>query len=439
MLPIIALIGKPNVGKSSLFNILTDSNKAITSQKSGTTRDRNYGHYIIKEEKKFKIIDTAGITNTKSIIKKKSIKNTKKAIKEAHIIFFIVDGKEGITKEDHFISKIIKKKKKKTYLIINKTENIKKNKKICEFYKLGYKKIHKISTMLPKTIKNVISKIKFKEKNINKIKKKRTNITIIGKPNVGKSTLGNALLKKKQFITDKKPGTTRDSISILNKIKKKKYILTDTAGICKKKNIKNEIELCSIKQSIKMIKKSKIIILILDISEKKISKQDLSIIKIIIKNGNFLLITVNKEDKISIKEKKEIKEGIKKKLKFLNIKKIHFLSALYETGIKKLMLSIQKILNIKKKKFSCQFLTKILKKAIKKHQPPIQKKIRIKPKYAHTGKINPYTIIIHGNKVNNLPKSYINYLKNFFQKEMKLNNCIIKLIFKENKNPFIKK
>ncbi|WP_343189457.1 ribosome biogenesis GTPase Der [Buchnera aphidicola] len=431
----ISLIGRENVGKSTLFNILTKNKDALTDNTPGLTRDRKYGYHINKK-KKIIFIDTAGIKKTKKIINIKAIKNTKKAILESKIIFFIVNIQEGLTWEDYEISNILNKFRNKTYLIINKVDNKNLKKKKIEFYNLGFKNIFLISSIHKNGINILLKNIYKKIKNKKEKKKKNIYISIIGKPNVGKSTLGNKILKKKQFITDNSSGTTRDSISIIIKKKKIKYFLTDTAGICKKKNIKNKITMLSILKSFNTIKKSNIVIFLLDIKKNRICNQDFFIAKKILKYGNFVLIVINKSDKFSEKFKKKIKKIIFKKFKFFNLSKLFFISALYNQGIEKLLKNIFFFSNILNKKFSSKFLNKILKKAITKHQPPIHKNIRIKPKYVNLINIKPYTIIIHGNKISKLPISYKNYLKFYFQKKMKLNNYILKIFYRENKNPY---
>lgn len=452
MIPTVVLIGRKNVGKSTLFNCLTKSRNALVANKPGLTRDRQYGYCKIEKfNQKIIIIDTAGLDIKLNEIEKKSYEQTLIAIEESHLILFIVDAREGLMSQEFEIANKIRKYQKKIIVIINKIDGISDFSQIHDFYSLGFQKIKKISASHNQGINSLIMKylipwiyLEFgKEhiKNFNnqhvKLIKEEIKIALIGRPNVGKSTLINSLLKKERMITCNIPGTTLDSISTPIKYNHKNYILIDTAGASRKNKKMNIIEKFSIVKTLHTIEKANIILLIIDASS-KICNQDLSLSEFIINAGKGIVIVINKWDSLSELEKKEFKKRIKTKLKFLSFSRIHFISALYQQGIFELFKSVYEADKDSKRKINTSILTKTMHMAIKKHEPPILKGRRIKLKYAHLGSSKPPKIIIHGNQVTYLSLPYKRYLINFFYKSLKIKGTPIQIEFKDNKNPYIK-
>ncbi|ABJ90842.1 ribosome biogenesis GTPase Der [Buchnera aphidicola] len=444
----IALIGKSNVGKSSLFNLLTNSKSALTSDLPSTTRDRQYGFLKIKE-KKINIIDTAGINNIKrkffNLIEKQAYKQTILAIQEFHLIFFLVDARYELTIVDYFILKLIRKENKNIFLLINKIDLMKRENSFIDFYNLGIKNIFKISVIHKigylNLLKNIYNFLKKREKKIflenNKINKYiNIKICFLGKTNAGKSTLINSLLNSNRVITSSTKNTTRDMIEISLINKKIKYIFTDTAGINKKRKKKDFLNYIFEKKSFDVVKKNQIAIIVID-SYVGISSKDLSIITFLINQNVAFFIIFNKWDLISKERKKKIKQENKYRLKFIRNIKIIYLSAIKKTNLKKIFLQIKIIYNESKKIFSTSSLIKIINKATKKHSLPmgVTGKI-IKLKYAHLGRKNPIFIIIHGTQVQYISQTYKKYLIRFLQKELKIPNTPIKLFFKNKKNPY---
>ncbi|XBC38995.1 MAG: ribosome biogenesis GTPase Der [Buchnera aphidicola (Melaphis rhois)] len=380
------------------------------------------------------------------------------SVKEADLICFLVSARDGLVSEDLDIAKKIRKYKKNILVLVNKVDGLKIESSTSEFYSLGFKNIHAISatngigitilikkyftTILSKTLqknyKNSLYPVLFKKEqdrfrfkeDINTIK-----IAIIGKPNVGKSTLINSILNEKRMITDNMPGTTRDVVWNITSYKNNNYIFIDTAGIRKKNKITNKIEKNSVKQALHVIKLANIIILMLDATE-VISDQDIILFNYIINQGCGIMIVFNKYDKISKHDKEKI--ICSKKLKIMNIGKVHFISAINKLGIDKLFVSINKIFKHSIQQINSFKLTKIMKLAVDKHQPPIIQGHRTKLKYAHLVQRNPLTIIIHGNKLGNLSNSYKKYLSNYFIKHLKIQGNPIHFYFKNNNNPFSK-
>ncbi|AEO08931.1 GTP-binding protein EngA [Buchnera aphidicola str. Ak (Acyrthosiphon kondoi)] len=446
MIPIIVLIGRTNVGKSTLFNILTKTRDALVINYPGITRDRQYGYCKLQLNQKVMLIDTAGLDMKLNEIQKKAHEQTLIAIKESHLILFVVDAHDGLMAQEYEIAQNIRTHHKKTILIINKIDGVNHASKINEFYSLGFEKIQKISASHNQGIDTLIKKhlipwtnMTFKKEIINqniKSKKSPIKVAFIGRPNVGKSTLINGILKEERMITCNIPGTTLDSISTSMKYNCKDYTLVDTAGASKKKKENNKIEKFSIIKTLQTIEKSNVILLILDASL-QICHQDLSLADFIINSGKGIVVVMNKCDLLNSLEFKEVKESIKKQLKFLYFSRIHFISALYKKGIFQLFKSIHESYSESKRKISTSMLTRTMHIAIKKHQPPIIKGRRIKLKYAHLGSLNPPKIIIHGNQVKYLSLPYKRYLINFFYNALKIKGTPIQIQFKDNVNPYI--
>ncbi|VFP78424.1 GTPase Der [Buchnera aphidicola (Cinara cuneomaculata)] len=455
MIPKIALIGKPNVGKSSLFNLLVRSNCALISNISKTTRDLNYGYFLIKKYK-FCIIDTAGIDFLYKRIKKKNIdiqsyQKTKIAIQQSNFIIFIVDAYTGITESDYFILQKIRKSNKPVILLINKIDRINTYDKIIDFFNFGIKNIYKISITHHIGISGFLKKIycfwkTINCKNLYKVqcicnKNVNSNIKIkiclIGKPNVGKSTILNKLLKYDRMITSSVPGTTRDLITesvVHNNIE---YIFTDTAGIQKKNKKKTFIEYISEKKSVDVIKFNQIVIVVID-AYIGICSRDLSIINIIVNSGYPFFILFNKWDLISFNKKKIMKSIIFNRLKFIKNIIILYISALREIGLKRIFRQINLIYKESLKNFSASYLTNIINKATKNH--PLSTGVTgkvIRLKYAHCVQKNPILIVVHGTRTQYITSTYKKYLMRFLQKELHIPNTPIKIFFKNNINPYI--
>ncbi|CAL4325994.1 ribosome biogenesis GTPase Der [Buchnera aphidicola] len=451
MLPVIVLIGRTNVGKSTLFNVLSKTRNALVANYPGLTKDRNYGSFYLEKNKKIIIIDTSGINSDSKKSDQESHEQTLIAIEECNVILFIVSARDGVMPEEYEIAKKIRKYQKKTIVVINKIDGIKEDSKINEFYSLGFKDNVKISASHNQGINNLIIKyltpwikknftindLKEKTKKYTDQEKLSIKIACIGKPNVGKSTLINKIIMKKRLITSEIPGTTLDSIHVPIQYNKKNYIFIDTAGLSRKSNNKI-IEKFSTIKTLQTIEKSNVILLVID-AINKICKQDLLLANFIEESGKPLIIVFNKWDLLNFSEKKDLKNSIKNKLKCCFFSKIHFISALLNEGIFEIFKSINEIYKLSTRKINTSFLMKTMHTAIKKHQPPIINGRRIKLKYAHLGSSNPVKIIIHGNQVKDLSLSYKKYLKNFFNKELKTNGTSIKIEFKESTNPYILK
>ena len=437
----IVLVGRPNVGKSSLYNRLTKTRDAIVADIPGLTRDRHYGKLSIGEHE-YILVDTGGFEpDKKTGIQKEMATQTKLAIDESDIVLLIVDARSGLHSIDQHIAEIIRKNDKQKMLLVNKAEGMLNDGALAEFYKLGFSNIHKISSAHGDGISELKDFLVEQDntpdthQNINN---KDPKISIVGRPNVGKSTLINSLLGEDRFIAFDKPGTTRDAVSVDFNWGKDKFILTDTAGIRKKGKVFESVEKFSVIKTLNAINFSNVSVLVID-SNDGISAQDMHILGFILESGKSLVIALNKWDSISSYEREKLKNDIDKKLPFVKFAEKVFISALHQEGFPVLMKAIIKSHKSALTKFTTPQLNSVLSNALISHQPSIIKGIRPKLKYAHQGGMNPPTIIIHGNHLEGLKQDYIRFLESFYRKAFDLIGTPLRIQFKNSTNPFDEK
>ena len=420
---IVTLVGRPNVGKSTIFNKFTKTNNAIVADTPGYTRDCQSGICTFKE-KTFHLIDTAGLFFKEGEISDVVEANTFETIIDSDIIMIKVDAQQGLVSSDLEIAKKIRKLQKKIYFIINKIDLAQKELSISEFSELGFENTILISAKTGEGIKNTLESI---ASEINLIPEdnlqndlKKPNISILGKPNVGKSTLVNFLFGSGKQITENKPGTTRDCIRIPIKKFGYDFNIVDTPGVRRKSKTKsNFLEVIGIIKTLKTVEASDIVILLID-SLDGITDQDLNLIGRVIEIGKPAIIALNKIDNLDSYKQDLLNAGIDKKLKFINHIPILRISAKTGQGVKKLLESTMQIQKISKKSISTSLLNDIVKKAITEHQPPSYGGKPIKIKYVHQGGNNPLRLILHGSYVDKLSKDYLRYLSNFIRKRVDL-------------------
>jgi len=435
------IVGRPNVGKSSLFNALTKTRDALVGDKPGLTRDRHYAKIKINNSI-FNIVDTGGLEPSKNLeIIKKMSEQSQWAIDESDVILFMVDGREGLTSNDEIITSELRKKNKPTLLIINKSEGKSQNLLISEFAPLGQKNMICISATHREGISLIydfllpLADNKVDDENNDK---EIIKLSILGKPNVGKSTLINSIIGEERLISQDEPGTTRDSITVDFEINGKFFKLTDTAGIRKKGKVTDVIEKFSILKSLLNVDKSDTCILVID-AVSGLTSQDLQIFGYVIESGKPLVIAINKWDALDLYKKDILKKEIDKKIGLLSNFEIIHISALKKIGIQRLLeLSLEAFIS-SKTKMSTPVLNSLLKELLIAHQPPISKGIRPKLKFAHQGDSVPPTIIIHGNHLFGLRKDYIKYLESSFIKFFNLRGTSLRIQLNETDNPFEKK
>ena len=408
MSSVIAIVGRPNVGKSTLFNILTGSRSAIVADFSGLTRDRKYGNV---KDSSLVLIDTGGISMEDSDMSEAIKKQTENAIEEADSIFFIVDAIEGLLPLDEVIADLLRKQNKRITLIINKVDNNKIESYSTEFDKLGFTESIRVSAAHNiglSDIRSTLNDFEDSEEVIeSSISTDSLKISIIGRPNAGKSTLVNQLLGEERVLVSPESGTTRDSIEVPLKANSKEITLIDTAGMRRKRSIKEETEKFSVSKSVESIKKANVVILLLDSSE-DIVDQDIHLLGLTLTIGRPVVIAANKLDILTKERKVELENNINRKIRFAQYLEPHFISAKKGTGVKKLLRKAEKAYNTSIKELDTSVLNKVLKEAVFNQQPSMSGRFRPKLRYAHAGGKNPPKIVIHGNNLKELKDSYAN-------------------------------
>jgi GTP-binding protein len=435
--PVISLVGRPNVGKSTLFNRLSNSRQALVSDFEGLTRDRQYATVQLDDETKCSIIDTGGLTNEDSLIDTGIHEQVLSALDESDVIFFIVSNKDGVTSLDLDISIQLRKLRKNIILVCNKAEGLNQV-TAAEFFELGLGKPILISAEHNQGISELIeASIPLLPQSFedNKTEVKGIAVAVLGRPNVGKSTLINRILGEERVLAIDIPGTTRDTIFIPFEREGEQYTLIDTAGIRRKRSVEEKVEKFSIIKAIDALEDSHVVILVLDAHE-GVTEQDATLLGMIADKGRALLIVINKWDGLDNYQKSEVKRKLDVKLSFVNYASVYYISALHGSGVGKLFSPIKKSFEHAGKRFPTSLLNKILEKANQAHQPPPVAGRRPRLKFVNQSDVFPPTLIFHGNHVTNIPNSYERFLKNFFIDALKLSNTPIKLEFKSGDNPF---
>ncbi len=463
MLPVIALVGRPNVGKSTLFNRLTRTRDALVADFPGLTRDRKYGQANY-EGYEFIVVDTGGIDGSEEGIETEMVQQSLLAIEEADIVLFLVDARAGMTVADQAIAQHLRKQQKNCFVVANKTDGIDADSNCAEFYQLALGDVQQIAAahgrgvtqLLELTLQPVIAELTAQDEELEHddediaelylegeeaedgktgFEDKPVKLAIIGRPNVGKSTLTNRILGEDRVIVYDMPGTTRDSIYIPMTRNDKEYVLIDTAGVRKRKKVSDVVEKFSVIKTLQAIEDANVVLLVVDARE-GISDQDLSLLGFALNAGRSLVIAVNKWDGLDDYVKERIKTELDRRLGFVDFARLHFISALHGTGVGHLFESIDEAYESATKRVSTAMLRRIMDMAQADHQPPLVRGRRVKLKYAHAGGYNPPRIVIHGNMVHELPDSYKRYLMNYYRKALNVMGTPIKIEFREGDNPY---
>ncbi len=442
MKPVIALVGRPNVGKSTLFNRLTRSRDALVADLPGLTRDRHYGEGRLGE-RPFLVIDTGGFEPVaKDGIMHHMAKQTKQAVAEADIIIFIVDGRQGLTPHDKTITDFLRKSGRSVMLVVNKSEGMKYTSVASDFYELGLGDPYVISAAHGDGVMDLVDEsldLAFgqrpDETEEQDTSHRGVKIAIVGRPNVGKSTLVNTILGEDRVIAFDMPGTTRDSIEIPFEREGKHYTLIDTAGIRRRGKVFEAIEKFSVVKTLQSISEANVVLLLLD-AQQDISEQDAHIAGFVLETGRALVVGVNKWDGLTSDKRDEIKIDLERKLSFLSFAKFHFISALKSTGISPLMKSIDAAYVAAMADLTTPKLTRALIEAVEHQQPRRKGSIRPKLRYAHQGGQNPPIVIIHGNALNFVEDNYKRYLEKHFRETFSLTGTPLRIEFRSSKNPY---
>ncbi len=439
MLPVFAIVGRPNVGKSTLFNYLTRTRDALVADEPGVTRDRLYGNAQFNG-RDFIVIDTGGLETDNEGVFTLMASQVRVAVMEADVVIFVVDGKAGINVSDELIAKELRQYKKNIIVLVNKIDGRPASDIISDFYKFGFANVYGIAAANGQGIKDALEKIfetlPPEEAQEEKLPSEtEIKLAIVGKPNAGKSTLINRILGEERVIVYDEPGTTRDSIYIPFIHNDTHYTLIDTAGVRRRTKIHDTIEKFSVVKTLQAIRTANVVLMVFDARE-GISEQDMRLLSFIIDAGKSLVIAINKWDNLPIEQREMVNSEISRRLGFVDFARLHYISALHGTGVGNLLPSVLEAYKAATKVLETSELTALLERAIQQHQPPMVNGRRIKLRYAHSGGNNPPVIVIHGNQLKKLPGSYNRYLVNFFRKALNLIGTPIRIILKTSENPY---
>lgn len=439
MLPTIVLVGRPNVGKSTLFNRLTKSRDALVADLPGLTRDRHYGRGV-GASKPYLVVDTGGFEPTaEDGIMHEMAKQTLLAIDEADVIIFVLDGRQGVTPQDHEIANRLRKKQRPVLLAVNKTEGLLRGIAGADFYELGLGDPLAISSAHGEGVRDLVELALEPfdaEGSVQDATGQAPKIAIVGRPNVGKSTLVNALMGEERVIAFDQPGTTRDSIFLDLERNGKHYTLIDTAGVRKRGKVFEAIEKFSVIKTIQAIEQANVAVLVVDAKD-GITEQDAHIAAYILEAGRALVVAINKWDGLTDDKREWIKREIDRKLQFLDFAKFHYISALRKKGLNELLQSVDLAYKAAMAKLSTPQLTRVLNDATTQHQPPVSKGIRPKLRYAHQGGVNPPIVVVHGNHVLGVKDAYKRYLEGVFRQAFQLIGTPLRVQFNQGENPFV--
>ncbi|WP_419600018.1 ribosome biogenesis GTPase Der [Thiolapillus sp.] len=437
MLPVIALVGRPNVGKSTLFNRLTRSRDALVADQPGLTRDRQYGVGRIGN-RPYVVVDTGGISGEREGVEVLMDRQVRLAIEEADHVFYLVDAREGLAGADEQIAAELRKTGKPITVVANKSESLDRDVAAAEFHSLGLGEPVAISAAHGRGVKPLVNRVLAdlppEEENDAEAEQRGIQIAVVGRPNVGKSTLINRLLGEERLVAFDKPGTTRDSIQVPFEHQGRQCTLVDTAGVRRRARIAEAIEKFSIIKTLQAMEQANVVLLVLD-AHQGISEQDATLAGHVVESGRALVVVINKWDGLQSDERDRIKSELERKLPFLSFAEVLFISALHGTGVGHLMKAVDAAYRAATRDLKTSDLTNILEQAIMEHQPPLVRGRRIKLRYAHQGGQNPPIIVIHGNQTESVPLTYQRFLVNRFRKAFKLWGTPVRIEFRTSDNP----
>ncbi len=440
MLPVLALIGRPNVGKSTLFNRLTRSRDALVADYPGLTRDRQYGFGKLGPIP-YLVIDTGGVAGGEEGIYELMVEQTVRALEEADVAIIMVDGRSGLTAADEHVAELARKHASKTFLVVNKSEGLDSAIAAGEFHGLGMGEPLPVSATHGDHINALMDRVLADyevadaEESEGDEDDRELRIAVVGRPNVGKSTLINRLIGEDRLVVFDQPGTTRDSVSVPFERNDRKYELIDTAGIRRRAKVSEAIEKFSIVKALQAIERAQVVVAVLDAHE-GVTEQDVSLLGLILERGRALVVVTNKWDGLTAADRKHVRDELDRRLPFLDFAERMTISALHGTAVGDLLPAVERAFRAATRDLSTKDLTRELESAVTAHPPPLVRGRRIRLRYAHQGGRNPPVIVIHGNQTERVPEAYRRYLINRFRKVFKLKGTPVRLTLKTGKNPF---
>jgi GTP-binding protein len=436
MLPVIALVGRPNVGKSTLFNVLTGTRDAIVADVPGLTRDRQYGFGRVGPVP-YVVIDTGGLIENPVGIEAQMRAQTERAVAEADRLVFLTDARAGLSPQDHFVARELRRSGKPVQLALNKAEGLDRDIAAADFHALALGEPLAISashgTGCEELMEHVLAGLA--PQPAEEADRGAIRIAIVGRPNVGKSTLVNRLLGEERVIASEEPGTTRDSILVPFERDGRAFLLIDTAGVRRRARVEDAVERASIAKTLQAIAEAHVVILVLDAHD-AVSEQDASVLGLALERGRALAIAVNKWDGIAAEQRGKIQRQLALKLDFVPFAPLHFISARHGSGVGELMHSTVRAYEAAMRALPTRELTRTLEEALLRHQPPLVRGRRIKLRYAHQGGRNPPRIVIHGNQTASVPEAYTRYLANAFRETYDLYATPVFIEYRTDANPY---
>ena len=440
MLPLVALVGRPNVGKSTLFNALTRSRDALVHDEPGVTRDRNYGVCRLEPDRPFLLVDTGGIAGEEEGLAGATARQARGAAGEADLVLFVVDGREGASALDDEILSWLRKLARPTLLVINKIDGTNEDAVRAEFARYGFADVLAVSAAHRQGLDDLHLEILERipeEGSTEELDNdpSRLRVAFVGRPNVGKSTLVNRLLGEERMIASEVPGTTRDSIAADLERDGKLYRLIDTAGIRRKGKVEEAVEKFSVVKTLQAIERCQVAVLMLDATE-GVTDQDATVLGAVLDAGRALVIAVNKWDGLTTYQREQAEALLSRKLSFVPWAEAVRISAKHGSGLRELFRAVHRAHASAIRTFSTSEVNKALEIAYETNPPPAIRGHVSKLRYVHPGGENPPTFVVHGTRLKDLPDSYKRYLENFFRKRFKLVGTPVRMLFREGANPY---
>jgi GTP-binding protein len=440
VLPVVALVGRPNVGKSTLFNALTRTRDALVADVPGLTRDRKYG-YARQASRSCVVIDTGGLVETVQGIERLMAEQTLRAVEEADRVLFVVDAREGCTPQDLHVADVLRRSGKQVLVVANKSEGLEDEMAQADFHRFGFGEPIAISASHKQNLDPLLDRALEGLEGATDAPDALTStneairVAVVGRPNVGKSTLINRLLGEERLIAFDQPGTTRDTVEVPFERDGQPYVLIDTAGVRRRARVEEAIEKFSVVKTLQAIDRAHVVIGVLDAHD-TVAEQDASLLGLVAEQGRALVIAVNKWDGIPTDQRNAIRDGLDLRLDFLRFAPVHFISARHGSGVGEMMESVFKAYRAAMREMPTKDLTRALEQALTMHQPPLVRGRRIKLRYAHQGGRNPPVVVIHGNQTQHVPETYRRFLENHFREVFRLKGTPLRVEFRTDENPF---
>jgi GTP-binding protein len=439
VLPVVALVGRPNVGKSTLFNAITRTRDALVADVPGLTRDRKYGYARVGAQRCV-VIDTGGLVETVGGVERLMAAQTLKAIEEADRVLLVVDVREGCTPADRHVAGVLRRSGKDVVVVANKSENLDPDVAGAEFHELGFGMPVAISAAHGSGVETLMEQALGglptpEAPPVAEGPDEEIRVAVVGRPNVGKSTLINRLLGEERLIAFDEPGTTRDTVHVPFERDGQRYTLIDTAGVRRRARVSDAIEKFSVVKTLQAIDDAHVVIGVLDAHD-TVAEQDASLLGLVLEQGRALVVAVNKWDGIAPDQRDAIRDGLDLRLAFLSFATVHFISARHGSGVGELMGAVRSAYHAAMRELPTRDLTRALEQAVAMHQPPLVRGRRIKLRYAHQGGRNPPIVVIHGNQTQHVPDAYRRYLVNHFRQVFRLEGTPLRIEFRTDANPF---